>query len=116
MSASFRFLTFLCSGAGYKKLSFRIASRLQAMGLIDIGTLQHLSEQHATQPEQQRKMIFINDCRSGCVNVFTHGFVKENYIFLDISSHAGSTSFDIEHYIINEVLPRLKKQWNDAIG
>lgn len=43
-----KLLIFLCSGAakaGNKKLSYRIATRLEALGIAGIGTLQDLSEQ-----------------------------------------------------------------------
>jgi uncharacterized metal-binding protein len=85
MAESEKYLVFLCSGAakaGNKKLSYQIASRLVAMGWAEIGDLQKLSQQHGSTIETQRRMIFINDCRSGCVKVLTHGFGKSMYIYL----------------------------------
>jgi uncharacterized metal-binding protein len=110
-----RLLIFLCSGAakaGNKKLSFRIATQLEALGVAHIGSLRHLSEQHTSAGSQQRNMIFINDCRSACVNVFTHGFNKEKYIYFDVSSYLTSPEFDVLAYIQNEVLPKLRGKWS----
>lgn len=107
-------LIFLCSGAakaGNKKLSYRIASRLAAMGIAEIGTLQDLSSQHSVSQALQKKMIFINDCRSGCVNVFTHGFHQDKYIFFDVSPFLTVNEFNVDHYISSEMLPRLNEKW-----
>jgi len=107
-------LIFLCSGAakaGNKKLSFRIASRLAALGIADIGTLQDLSQQHSLCSELQKRMIFINDCRSGCVNILTHGFDKDRYIFFDVSPFLTTVEFDIENHIKTEILPKLNDRW-----
>jgi len=112
-------LIFLCSGAakaGEKKLSYRIASRLESMGLAEIGSLQDLSRQHATTPAEQRKMIFINDCKSGCVNVLTHGFDAVNYIFVDIAPFRSIADFNIEHYINTDLLPQLTKKWSETVS
>lgn len=114
-----KLLIFLCSGAakaGAKKLSYRIAARLETLGIADIGNLQNLSKQHAASPEQQRRMIFINDCRSGCVNVFTHGFLKDNYIFFDVSSFLTAPEFDIEAFIRSEIFPRLNDKWRYSLS
>jgi uncharacterized metal-binding protein len=114
MQESEKLLIFLCSGAakaGNKKLSYRIASQLAARGFAEIGTLQDLSQQHSSGAALQKRMIFINDCRSGCVNVFTHGFNKENYIFFDISPFLTQPAFDIEQYINAEILPKLNERW-----
>lgn len=114
-----KFLIFLCSGAakaGNKKLSYRIASTLEAMGIADIGTLQNLSEQHSSVHELQKKMIFINDCRSGCVNVFTHGFDKEKFMYFDVSPHLTVSEFDISQYIQAEVFPKLNEKWNHSFS
>lgn len=110
-------LIFLCSGAakaGHKKLSVRIASQLVEMGIADIGTLQDLSRQHANTSDLQKRMIFINDCRSGCVNVFTHGFDKEKYVFVDVSPFLGVSAFNVAGYISTEILPRLNDKWSFA--
>lgn len=109
-----KYIVFLCSGAakgGTKKLSYRIASALMAMGVADIGTLQNLSEQHSLAPHFQRRMIFINDCRSGCVNVLTHGFDKNNYTYIDVSSYIGTKDFDVECYIAYEIIPKISVKW-----
>jgi uncharacterized metal-binding protein len=110
-----KLLVFLCSGAAKvsnKKLSYRIASRLEALGIAGIGTLQDISQQHATSAEHQKRMIFINDCRSGCVNVFTHGFDKSNYLFFDVSPFLTTLEFDIDNYIRSEILPKINEQWS----
>jgi uncharacterized metal-binding protein len=107
-------LIFLCSGAtkaGNKKLSFRIASQLVSMGIAEIGTLQDLSLQQSGKPDEERRMIFINDCRSGCVNVFTHGFDSEKYVFFDVSPFTALQEFNIENYVNTEMLPRLNSKW-----
>lgn len=109
-----KMLIFLCSGAAKakeKKLSYRIAIRLEAMGIATIGDLQNMSEQHSSSQEMQKRMLFINDCRSGCVNVFTHGFHKNNYIFLDVSPFLTATDFDIEQFIHSTVLPEINSKW-----
>jgi uncharacterized metal-binding protein len=113
-----KFLIFLCSGAakaGDKKLSYRIARQLQAMGIAEIGTLENLSEQHSSEVTQQKKMLFLNDCRSGCANVLTHGFGKERYIYVDISSYKASPEFDIAQFIEAEVLPKLADKWSFSL-
>lgn len=119
MYISERPLIFLCSGAakaGNKKLSYRIASLLVSMGLGEIGTLSDLSRLHATKPDERQKMLFINDCKSGCVNVLTHGFDTTNYIFFDISSFLAIVDFNAEHYITTEMLPQLNKKWPELFG
>jgi uncharacterized metal-binding protein len=109
-----KYLIFLCSGAakaGDKKLSYRIGSVLVAMGAAEIGTLQNLSEQHSLAPHLQRRMIFLNDCRSGCVNVLTQGFDKNNYTYIDVSPHIGNKDLNIERYITDEILPDISLKW-----
>jgi uncharacterized metal-binding protein len=113
-----KILIFLCSGAakaGNKKLSYRIANRIATLGVADIGTLQDLGQQHSLASELQRRMIFINDCRSGCVNVFTHGFDKEKYIFFDVSPFLTVNDFDIENYVTSEILPKLSDKWSGQL-
>jgi uncharacterized metal-binding protein len=110
-----KFLIFLCSGAakaGDKKLSYRIARQLEAMGIANIGTLENLSEQHSSEKAFQKNMLFLNDCRSGCVNVFTHGFEREKYLYVDISPYNGSGEFDIPEFIQAEMLPKLADKWD----
>jgi uncharacterized metal-binding protein len=115
MSQSKKFLIFLCSGAakaGNKKLSSRIASQLETMGVADIGDVKNLSEQHDASGKDQKNMIFINDCRSGCVNVLTQGFQKEKYLYFDISSFKGLDEFDIKKYIHSKILPAMSDKWD----
>jgi hypothetical protein len=110
-----KLLIFLCSGAakaGNKKLSYRIATKLEALGIGGIGTLQDMSEQHAVSRERQKRMVFINDCRSGCVNVFTNGFDKNSYIFFDVSPFLTAVEFDIDSYIHSEIFPKLNEKWS----
>ena len=118
IAESEKFLVFLCSGAaksGNKKLSCRIALRLVAMGLAEIGDLQNLSQQHGSSIEEQRRMIFINDCRSGCVNVFTHGFDKSMYVYLDVSANNGIEAFDVDQYVHSEVLQKINSKWHSLL-
>jgi hypothetical protein len=61
-------------------------------------------------------MIFINDCRSGCVNVFTHGFDKSKYVYLDVSAHIGVEAFDVDQYVHLEVLPKVNGKWPHSLG
>lgn len=93
-------------------MSFRIASQLEEIGIGSIGNLETLSEQHAVPNDGRKKMIFINDCRSGCVNVLTHGFDKERFLYIDISPFTSVKDFDIAQYINLEVLPALNTKWN----
>jgi uncharacterized metal-binding protein len=114
-----KFMIFLCSSAakaGTKKLSYRVAAHLEVMGIGNIATLQQLNQQHASVAEAQNNMIFINDCRSGCVNVLTHGFQKEKYVYIDVSPYLGITDFDITYFVHAEILPRLNKKWNFPIS
>lgn len=109
------FMIFLCSGAakaGEKKLSFRIASYMEHIGIGKIGNLENLSAQHACRTIDQKRMIFINDCRSGCVNVLTQGFSKEKYIYVDVSPLHAVKDLDITAYIHEHVLPALQMKWN----
>jgi uncharacterized metal-binding protein len=114
METSDKFLVFVCPSAAKaadKKLSFRIASKLTSLGHAEMGQLQDLTEQHNTAPQLQKRMIFINDCRSGCVRVLTHGFDTSEFIYLDISPYIGATEFNIEHYISSEVIPKVIEKW-----
>jgi hypothetical protein len=109
-----KYLVFLCSAASKamnKKLSYRIAAKLESMGKAEIGTLQNLSEQHALDHTLQKRMIFINDCRSGCVNVLTHGFDKSKFIYFDVSPFNSVVEFDIEHFISSEIIPKIIEKW-----
>lgn len=114
-----KLLVFLCSGAakaGNKKLSFRIASHLEALGIACIGNLENLSEQHSSAPADQKRMIFINDCRSSCVNIFTHGFQTEKYLMFDVSPFLSSGEFNIEKYVHSEILPTVDRKWNYSLS
>ena len=118
MTESEEFIIFLCTSAakpGSKKLSFKIASHLKTMGIADIGSLQNLAQQQATPQADQKKMIFINDCRSGCVNVITQGFQKEKYIYIDVSPLLPANEFDVEKYVHAEILPTLNDKWNYSL-
>jgi len=119
MAASEKFIIFLCSGAveaGNKNLSFRIASHLETMGIAHIGNLQDLSEQHSASEEDQKRMIFINDCPSGCVKVFMQGFQKEKYLYFDVSHFPASNEIDIPKYIHLKILPTLYDTWNYSLS
>ncbi len=119
MNEGDRYLVFLCSGTiktGSKKLSHRIASALVAMGCGAMGSLSDLSQQQRMPADQQRRMLFINDCRSGCVRMLTHGLNEQNYIYLDISAHAGSQTFDVDHFIATEVILRVKDKWYHTLS
>lgn len=85
---------------------------MEQIGLGSIGNLAQLSLQHSSAPEHQQRMIFLNDCRSGCVNVLTHGFEKDNFIFLDVYAHMHSETFDIEAYVHRHVIPLVQAKWN----
>jgi uncharacterized metal-binding protein len=114
MTAPEKMLVFLCSStmkAGDKKLGHRIASRLEAMGIATIGSLQNLSEQHNTPGDVQKHMLFINDCKSSCVKVLMHGFGKEKFLFLDVSPFSPGIDFDVDHYIQAEVIPTVNSKW-----
>ena len=117
MTESAEIIIFLCSNAAKtgKKPSYRVACQLNTMGIAAIGSLQHLSQQHDASSIAQKKMIFINDCRSGCVNVLTQGFAKEQYIFVDLSRIPASNDFDAEKYIDAEILPAMNEKWNYSL-
>ena len=115
MVESEKFIVFLCTSAAKgekQKLSFRVATRLEVMGLATIGNLQNLSQQHSSSEENQQRMIFINDCRSGCVNILTQGFQKEKYLFFDVSPFIASKEFEVEEYIRCQILPTLSAKWS----
>jgi len=119
MNVAEKFIIFLCSGAanaGNSKLSFRIASQLEVLGIADIGNLKSLSEQHSASAGDQRRMIFINDCRSSCVNLFTHGFLKEKYLYFDVSPFLTASEFDVENYIKSEIIPAISRTWNYSLS
>jgi uncharacterized metal-binding protein len=109
-----KLLIFLCSGAvkvGDKKLSFRIASRLEQVGIGSIGSIQDLSAQHAAPVAAQKNMVFINDCRAACINVLMHGFNKDKYLLFDITSFLNCEEFDVEEYITHQILPAVNQRW-----
>jgi hypothetical protein len=114
MMRSEKLLIFLCSKAikeGDKKLSYRIASRLESVGIARIGTLRDLSKQHFNSTELQSKMIFINNCRAGCLKVLTNGFDDDRYLFFDVSQHLMVPEFDIDHYINTEIVSKINDKW-----
>jgi hypothetical protein len=114
MMGSGKLLIFLCSKAVKEsncKLSFRIASRLESMGIARIGTLAELSRQHFTSAAFQAKMVFINNCRAGCLKVLTNGFDDDRYIFLDVSQFLMEPAFDIDHYINAVIIPTINYKW-----
>jgi hypothetical protein len=114
MMRSEKLLIFLCSKAakeGNKKLSYRIASRLEGMGIARIGTLAELSRQHFNPAGFQTKMIFINNCRAGCLRVLTNGFDDDRYIYFDVSQFLMTPKFDIDHYINTEIIPKVNDKW-----
>ena len=114
MMRSEKLLIFLCSKAikeGDKKLSYRIASRLESFGIARIGTLRDLSKQHFNSAELQTKMIFINNCQAGCLRVLTNGFVPDRYLYFNVSKLLGLPEFDIDHYINTEIVPKINDKW-----
>lgn len=109
-----KMFVFLCSStmkAGDRKLAHRIASRLEAIGIAAIGSLQNLSDQHIVSVHLQRPMLFINDCRSSCVKVFMHGFDENRFLFFNVSPFTSVIDFDIDHYINTEVIPAVNNKW-----
>jgi hypothetical protein len=114
MVESDKVLIFLCASATkalHKKLSGKVAARLEELKLGKIGNLEMLSQQHSSPAETRKKMIFINDCCSGCVRVLTHGFQQGQYLYFDVSAHH-STTFDLDPFIYSEVLPKMNEQWS----
>jgi len=115
MTVAKKNIVFLCPSAakkGESNLSCKIARYFEQIGLGSIGSLQTLSTQHSLLPEQQQRLIFINDCKSGCVNVLTHGFEKNNFIVLDIYNDKHSEAVDIEKYVHNRLIPQVREKWN----
>ena len=114
MMRSDKLLIVLCSKAvkeGNKKLSFRIGSRLEGMGIARIGTFADLSRQHFNSVGFQTNMIFINNCRAGCLKVLTNGFDPDRYLFFNVSQFLGSPEFDIDYYINTEIVPKINDKW-----
>jgi len=119
MMRSEKLLIFLCSKAikeGDKKLSYRIASRLESIGIARIGTFRDLSNQHFNSAEFQTKMIFINNCQAGCLKVLTNRFDHNRYLFLDVSQFLMVTEFDIDHYINTEIVPKINDKWHYSVS
>jgi hypothetical protein len=113
-----KYLIFLChraEKAGPKNLSYRIAIQLEQMGMGEIGKLQDLAEQHALAFDEQKKMLFINDCRSGCVRVLAHRFHTDKYFIFDVSSFTASVAFDISRFIHADIIPKLERKWNSGL-
>ena len=119
MMRSEKLLIFLCSKAikeGDKKLSYRIASRLESIGIARIGTFRDLSNQHFNSAEFQTKMIFINNCQAGCLKVLTNGFDQNRYLYLNVSQFLMEPEFDIDKYINTEIIPKLNDKWNYSLS
>lgn len=119
MVESERLVLFLCSSAvknGATKLSHRIASQLEVMGIAEIGNLEKLSAQRSVHFDFQNKMIFINGCRSGCLRLLTHGFNSEKYLYINVSTYLNTSSFNILEYIHSEILPKMHEKWHSEPG
>lgn len=81
-------LVFLCSGSlksGSKRLSYRIARRLQEMGVASLGDVNLLLKASSHPLVHRRKMIFINDCRGACVKLLTRGFAEDLLTFVPLN-------------------------------
>ena len=109
-------LIFLCTGAAKnaKKLSSKVAARLETMGIGNVGDLENLSMQHNAGEDQQRNMIFLNDCRSGCVRVLTQGFSEQKFLFFDLSIFLNKLEVDVDDFIQAEMLPKIKEKFEHA--
>lgn len=109
-----KLLVFVCrkaSSPNNDKVAYRIASALVKLGIAEIGDLSKLSMQHALPIEAQGKMLFLNECRAGCVRTLTHGFIEDNYIYFDIHWKACNPDFNIEHYVEAEIIPQINEKW-----
>ena len=107
-------LIFLCSGAAnikHSKLSSKIAACLEDRQLGEVGSIHDLSAQKALPKDQQKNMIFINDCRSACVKMLMQGFDSSNYLFFDVSAFIGLENFNVEAYVTSQIIPVLNAQW-----
>lgn len=91
-----------------KRLSHRIAMYLQTIGFGEIGKVQQLGEQLSNAPGNRRKMLFLNDCNSGCVKVLTNGFHVSEFIYIDVSHDKSSMQFEIADYVNQRILPDLR--------
>jgi uncharacterized metal-binding protein len=118
MTEADKFIIFLCSSAinkGESKLSYRIASYIAQTGIASIGSIEKLATQHAASFEDQRRLIFLNDCRSGCVNVLTQGFGSDRFLFIDLYPHIHTETFNIAAYVHGELIPQVQKKWSIAL-
>ena len=113
-----KLLIFLCTGVAKGKdikLASKIASQLEELDLGEVGSIQDISRQHALPLEEQRNMIFINDCRSACVQMLMHGFDGRKYLFFDVAAFNDTEDFNVEDYIESKIMPVLDKQWAYAV-
>ena len=109
-----KLLIFICSKAAKadnEQLSYRIASRLEGIGIARIGTFPDLSKQRSSSSCLQSKMIFINNCRAACVRVLAHGLDNERYLFFDVSEFLTSGEFDVDEYINTVMVPKINNKW-----
>lgn len=110
-----KLMIYLCSGtvkAGVKKLSFRVASYLETLGVATISTLEELGRQKKIQSTSSLRLMFINDCKGGCITVLTQGLRHEEYIHLDLSAYRSAADFNISDFIQSHLAPLLKEKWN----
>lgn len=108
-----RLLIFLCTAASKsnEKLSSKIAARLEELEIGQVGSIRDLAAQHTLPLEQQRNMIFINDCRSACVQMLMQGLDGRKYLFFDLTAFNGAEHFNVEEYIESKIMPVVNKQW-----
>lgn len=79
------------------------------MGIGEIRKVQQLGEQLSLAPGQRRKMLFLNDCNSGCVKVLTKGFHAGEFIYVDVSKEKGNNESAIEDFFNRKILPPLQE-------
>lgn len=81
---------------------------LETMGIAEIGDVQLLGEQLSLAPGQRRKMIFLNDCNSGCVKLLTNGLHASEFIYIDVAPDKSNLDFNIEAFFNEKILPHLR--------
>lgn len=103
-------LIYICSTGKCKeeKLAYKIAKYLHGEGLATIGDLNTLMQQLDNRP--QRRLIFINDCKGGCIRTYTFSLTPSQYVYLDVSSHATATSLNLEEYMTQDSVSSLQNQ------
>jgi hypothetical protein len=109
MELSAKALVFVCSGSkcNEEKASVKIANYLQQEGLADIGDNTMLVTHFHELSE--RLLIFINDCKGGCIKAFTSQLLPHQYLYLDLTQNASSVAQDFKHYIATAILPNLRQ-------